>query len=176
VSPGFPWRHLASRHAVECAASWRSHLQSGGRFCKRTKCNGTNEAQPPPGAKMRFKPHAPSPDRCRIVFGSIFLPGPKARSHCRRSLSLVEFGKCSIDAFIIRDRSVQGRDPPIDGGRVCCPSCATATSHARQVPARIQWLHRRDRRARLPMELASTLFLPRMTPIEPLATRITSES
>jgi hypothetical protein len=56
---------------------------------------------------MRSKPEAPSPDRS----GSIFSPGPKARAHCRRSLSPAEFGKCNIDAFITRDAVGPGGEP-----------------------------------------------------------------
>jgi hypothetical protein len=57
---------------------------------------GTNERNHSSRSQMRFKAEAPSPDRS----GSIFLPGPKALSHSRRSLSPAEFGKCRIDELI----------------------------------------------------------------------------
>jgi hypothetical protein len=70
----------------------------------------TSERNHSSRSQMRFKAEAPSPDRS----GWIFLPGPKAPSHSRRSLSLAEFGKCRIDEFI----KVGTLNDPIDGGSV----------------------------------------------------------
>jgi hypothetical protein len=54
-----------------------SHLQCGGRFCKGTKCNGTNEAQP----LLQMRKCASNPARRRrIVLGSIFLRSESALS------------------------------------------------------------------------------------------------
>src|SRR5262249_56646428 len=115
--------HLASSHAVECAASERSHLRCGGRLCKGTNVTGPKSATTPPDAKCAST-EAPSPDRFWVNISRLVRKRALTVDDLYRRRNLPN--AASTDSSVAIGRCCAAIRSIGSGGRVCRSSSAIA--------------------------------------------------